>query len=268
MLDGVIFVATGLGYVELAQQAARSLRATNPNIPVDLFTDLTEAGGNEVFDEVHSVPSSHPRVKIECMPLARFERVLFLDCDVMVLADLGDLFELADRFPLSLAHDVRRRSALIREGHAHNTPYAFPQHNSGVMVYRNDAEMADFFAEWKRRYDTAEVERDQIVLKDLLWESDLRFYVLPPEFNLRRVTMLEAWEPLDVIPSIVHSHRLLQHVRDNDDRITDLETLRMLEREALASEWASDGAGAPWQPLTNKYGPTGEDRAARIVPEG
>ena len=100
----------------------------------------------------------------------------------------GDLFELADRFPLSLAHDVRRRSELIRAGHAHETPYAFPQFNSGVMLYRNDSEMAGFFGEWKRAYAAAGLERDQVVLKDLLWDSGLRFYVLPPEFNLRRVT--------------------------------------------------------------------------------
>lgn len=248
MRDGVIFVGVGAGYVDLAVQAAESLRATNPGLPVDLFTDHPDAPGLEVFDAVHPVPSSHPRVKIDCLALARFERVLYLDCDVLVLAALGDLFDLADRFPLSLAHDVRRRSDLIREGFAHATPYAFPQFNSGVMLYRNDAGMAAFFAEWKRRYHAARVARDQVVLRDLLWEHDLRFYVLPPEFNLRRVTVLDAWEPLDAIPTVIHSHRLLQHLRDGNERIRDLEILRRLERAALAREWAEDGHDAPWRP--------------------
>lgn len=248
MRDGVVFVATGPGYIELAVQAAESLRLTNPGLPVDLFTDDPEAPGLETFDEVHRAPSSHARVKIECLPLARFERVLFLDCDVLVISALGDLFELADRFPLSLAHDVRRRSELIRAGHAHETPYAFPQFNSGVMLYRNDAEMAAFFGEWKRAYAAAGLERDQVVLKDLLWESGLRFYVLPPEFNLRRVTELDAWEPMDAVPTIVHSHRLLQHLRDQGGRVRDLDTLRVLERQALAEEWARAGDDTPWRP--------------------
>jgi hypothetical protein len=175
--------------------------------------------------------------------------VLFLDCDVLVLAPLGDLFDLTDRFPLSIAHDVRRRSDLIRKGHGVETPYAFPQMNSGVMVYRNDDEMAAFFSEWKRRYDTSGEARDQITLKDLLWESDLRFYVLPPEFNLRRVTELDAWEPLDAIPSIVHSHRLLQHLRDEGVRVTDPNQLRKLEHTALHYEWNNDTSDAPWSPL-------------------
>ncbi|MEQ9257583.1 MAG: putative nucleotide-diphospho-sugar transferase [Roseovarius sp.] len=249
MRDGVIYVATGAGYTALAVQSAVSLRQMSPGLAIDLFTDLPDAPGLGIFDAVHPVPSSHPRVKLECFARARFERVLFLDADTLVLADLAELFALAERFPLSLAHDVRRRSELIRQGHAHETPYAFPQLNSGVMLYRNDAGMRDFFAEWKRRYDAAGVPRDQVVLKDLLWESDLRFYVLPPEFNLRRVTMLEAWEPLDAIPSILHSHRLLQHLRGDAERVTDLDTLRRLEREAWEAEWQADGAGAPWVPL-------------------
>ena len=248
MRDGVVFVATGAGYIELAVQAAESLRLTNPALPVDLFTDDPGAPGLEMFDQVHAVPSTHPRVKIDCLPLARFERVLFLDCDVLVISALGDLFELAERFPLSLAHDVRRRSELIRAGHAHETPYAFPQFNSGVMLYRNDAEMAAFFGEWKRAYAAAGLERDQVVLKDLLWDSGLRIYVLPPEFNLRRVTELDAWEPMDAVPTIVHSHRLLQHLRDQGGRVRDLDTLRMLERQALAEEWTRAGDDTPWRP--------------------
>ena len=248
MRDGVIFVATGGDYVALANQAASSLRRTNPGLAVDLFTDRPGAAAPGLFDALHPVPGSHPRVKIDCLPLARFERVLFLDCDVLVLDALGGLFGLADRFPLSLAHDVRRRSGLVREGHLHETPLAFPQFNSGVMLYRNDAVMRDFFAEWRRRHDAAGVMRDQVTLKDLLWEGRVPFYVLPPEFNLRRVTMLDAWEPLDVIPTIVHSHRLLQHLRGQGARVCDLEALRALERTALAEEWARDGGDAPWRP--------------------
>lgn len=244
--DGVILVATGAGYVDLAVQCLATIRETNPGLAVDLFTDLPDAPGVDGFDQVHPVPGAHPRVKLGCFSRARFDRVLFLDCDTLVLAPFGDLFDLADRFPLSLAHDVRRRMDLIREGGL-ETPYAFPQMNSGVMLYRNDAGMAAFFAEWKRRYEESGGERDQPVLKDLLWESDLRFYVLPPEFNLRRVTMLDAWEPLDAVPTIVHSHRLLQHLRGQGARVRTLDDLRRLERIALEEEWRADGAGAPWR---------------------
>ncbi len=238
MTEGVIYVATGPGYVDLALQSARSLRASNPGLSVDLFTDDRGADGLEIFDQVHAVPVVHPRAKLECMALSRFDRTLFLDADTLVVGDLGDLWGILDRFDLAMAHDVRRASKLIREGLEVTTPYAFPQLNSGVVLYRRSAPMAEFLADWLSRFHASRLLRDQIVLKDVLWSSDLRFYVLPPEFNLRRVTVLEAWEPLDAEVKIIHSHRLMDHLRrEGAARIADLDSLVLAERLSLAEEW-------------------------------
>ena len=246
MTDGVIYVATGLDYLDLARQSARSLRAVNPDIAVDLFTDLTGAEDLAVFDQVHPVPVVHNRAKLECLPLSRFQRTLYLDCDTLVVGDLGDVWNLADQFDLAMAHDVRRASDLIREGREVATPYAFPQLNSGVILYRKSTATTAFFADWTQRFHRSDVQRDQIVLKDLLWQSDVRFYVLPPEFNLRRVTLLDAWEPLDAEIKIIHSHRLMDHLRDGAaPRITDLGDLVRLERHALIEEWKTAGHDDP-----------------------
>ena len=134
------------------------------------------------------------------------------------------VFDVLDRFEMAMAHDVRRASALVQEGLRHKTPYAVPQLNSGVLLYRRSDAMLAFLREWVARFHAEpQVDRDQVILKDLLWESDLRFWVLPPEFNLRRVTKLDAWEPLDVMPTILHSHRLLDHLRvPGADRVRTL----------------------------------------------
>ena len=68
--------------------------------------------GLDVFDAVHPVPRVHPRAKIDCMPLSRFDRTLYLDSDTLALATFGDLFDLLERFDLALAHDMRRASGL------------------------------------------------------------------------------------------------------------------------------------------------------------
>jgi hypothetical protein len=239
---GVIYVATGAGYVELAVQSAHSLRQTNPDLACDLFTDGSRHPGLEVFDRVHVVPEVHDRAKIDCLPLSRFARTLFLDADTLVLAPLGDLFDIANAWDIAMAHEVRRLMPLVREGLQVQTPYAFPQWNSGVILYRDTGPVRAFLADWARRFRGSGLARDQIVLKDMLWETPLRAYVLPPEFNLRRVTMLDAWEPLDVTPTILHSHRLLQHLRQpGAERVTTLARVRELEREALAEEWRRQG---------------------------
>jgi hypothetical protein len=233
----VIYVARGADYLELACASAESLRQMEPEIAIDLFTDQHVPVG--LFDHTWPIPDSGTRDKIACMCESRFDRTLFLDCDTLVVQPMGDLWHLLDRFDLALCHDVRRASALIRQGWQIETPYAFPQMNSGVMLYRRSAAMLQFLREWATAYAQSGVSRDQVTLRDLLWLSDLRFYVLPPEFNLRRVTELDAWEPLDARPTIVHSHRLQQHILSAGGRVTSLSDLLMLERAALAEEWAA-----------------------------
>ena len=245
MDKGVIYVATGPEYRDLACASARSLRRVEPGLPVDLFSDDPDAVPAGLFDRVYRIDDAHPRSKLDCMARTRFDRTLFLDADTLVVGPLGDLFDLLERFEMALAHDVRRASDLIRAGLEEATPYAFPQMNSGVVLYRRSPVVLDFLAEWARRFAASGQGRDQVVLKDMLWQSDLRFYVLPPEFNLRRVTMLDAWEPLDARPTILHSHRLMDHMRGRGARISEAVALIEAERAALAAEWEALGGRDP-----------------------
>jgi hypothetical protein len=251
---GVLYVASGADYVDLAIQSARSLREHEPEIAIDLVTDLPENLPAGLFDRVTARYDMHEREKLRAMPVSRFERTLYVDSDTLFVAPLGDLFDILDRFDCALCHDVRRDWSLIRQGRDHATPYAFPQHNSGVFLYRRSPVMLAFLREWAERFfaDDA-VLRDQIILKDMLWESDLRYYVLPPEFNLRRVTVLDAWEPLDAVPTIVHSHRFQDHMRGRGARIATLEALLEAERAALKAEWRGDlpEAAERWAELRN-----------------
>ena len=255
METGVIYVATGAGYRALAEASALSLKAVAPELPVDLYTDAPEAAAEGLFDAVHRIGDPHPRSKLDCMAQTRFGRTLYLDCDTLVLAHPGDLFGLLERFEIAMAHEVRRASALIREGLEEETPYAFPQMNSGVVLYRRSDRVLRFLEEWARRFAAADVARDQVILKDMLWQGDLHFYVLPPEFNLRRVTVLDAWEPGDAIPVIVHSHRLKDHLEGRGGRIADVAALIEAEREALAGEWAQAGEDDPIARLRTRKPP-------------
>ena len=252
---GVVYVARGAGYLDLAVASARSLRAQHSALPMDLYTDQPAPGG--LFDQIHPLPPEGQRDKIACMARSRFARTLFLDCDTLVLAPVSDLFALLERLDLAVAHDVRRASRLIRQGDRHRLPYAFPQFNTGVLLYRHSPAMAAFFDAWAAAWVAQGGGRDQPSFRDLLWDSDLRYHVLPPEYNLRRLTVLDAAEPADLVPVIVHSHRLLQHLRDpGAARVQDLGDLLALERAALVQEWAAHGRAVPI--------PTGEDPAARF----
>lgn len=253
---GVIYVARGAGYLDLARTSAESLRRVEPDLAIDLFTDQPVADGP--FQQVNPLPVGGTRDKIAGMRRTRFDQTLFLDCDTWVLQPVSDVFGLLARFELAVAHDVRRASALVQEDCGEIAlPYAFPQLNTGVLLYNRSDRMLAFLDAWARAHALSGRPRDQITFRKLLWQSDLRFHVLPPEYNLRRMTMLDAWEPLDARPVIVHSHRLLQHLRGGGERVADPARLLDLERLAHAEEWQRLGLAPLAAP--------GEDPLARLA---
>lgn len=233
---GVLYVARQPDYADLAAQSAASLRQIEPDLPIEIMTDSSVPDG--IFDWVSPIPQSDTRDKVAGMLASRFERTLFLDCDTLVVGPVREGFDLLDRFDLCISHEVRRSSRLITTGWKESPPDIFGQHNSGVIFYRNSERTIALLQRWASDYITAKQGRDQVSLRDLLWASDLRFWVLPPEFNLRRVTEVDIWEPLDAQPRIIHSHHLLRHLREGLPRVSTFAEILELERQVYHEEWS------------------------------
>ena len=90
-------------------------------------------------------------------------------------------------------------------------------------------------------------------------ESDVSFHVDGRRCSLRldhRVTLLDAWEPLDARPTILHSHRFMDHMRHGGDRISDVVALMDAERAALEAEW--DAAGGRDDHPVRRFDPKGD----------
>jgi hypothetical protein len=207
--DGAVITAFGKPYVDLAFQAARSLRATNPGLPVDLFTEAPVDPGP--FDRVHVLRDVWIRSKIDAMRESRFERTLYLDADLMVLADLGDVFEVLDRFDFALCHDQNRNSILGRREYRIPLPNAYPQFNGGVVGFRRSPQTLDFIDNWKVAIQDHGIRKDQPSLRELLWQSSLRVATLPPEYNLWDLALIDVMRPKHhAAPRIIHSNLFVQ----------------------------------------------------------
>ena len=93
---------------------------------------------------------------------------------------------------------------------ASRIPEAFPQLNGGVILYRANAAVHQMLADWKQAYHTAGFKWDQVTLRELLWKSDLRLFILPPEYNVRYSKYLEVWEADEARPKILHFAAVLR----------------------------------------------------------
>jgi hypothetical protein len=213
--DGVIFVATGAFYIERAEEAARSVRRTNPQLGITLMSD-SQPRNTGLFDIVVPIDNSHARSKVDNFIRSPYERTLYLDSDTRVLDDLTSLFSLLDQFDLAATHVFRREALKHRPGRP-SIPSSFPQLNSAVVLYRKSETTDLFFSKWSEMYHQAKIKYDQVTFRELLWTFNIRFYVLPPEYNIRYRKYLWVWSRREAKPKIVHFfgyHRKKQHLSD------------------------------------------------------
>ena len=203
---GFVFAATGETYITLARRAARSLRAIHPDAEIDLFTDADP--GDTVFSDVHILSESWFRPKMEALRTSRFERTLFLDADVMVIASLAPVFEVLERFDVAAAQDRYGASTAGLLHHTRAMPPAFPALNSGVLAMRRTPDTAALLAAWEHQMKDTGAKRDQPVLRELLYDSDLRVCTLPPGYNLLSFNELTSWWGMFGAPRVLHSPKL------------------------------------------------------------
>lgn len=203
---GVVFVATGAeNYRALAARAAASVKAHAPALAVDLFSDRPME--DTVFDRVHLLEDPWFRSKIDGLLMSRFERTLYMDCDMLALADISDIFAVLERFDIAMVHDWYRNSALNHTFWRKELPSAFPQFNGGLVALRRTPMTTAFLHDWKAAVKAHDSGRDQITLREVIWDSDLRLAVMPEEYNLLYLQGVRQWTPDFAAPRIVHSPR-------------------------------------------------------------
>ncbi len=181
--QGIIYVATGMKYLQEALQSAASVQLAMPGFPMTIFTDQTPPAG--VFERVIPVDGKgmgRP-AKIRSMAESPYEETLFLDTDTWMCQSCADIFWPLEKYDLAVAHEVYRNEYAFED-----FPDSFPALNTGVVIYRKNERTAALFQEWERSY--LEVFRhkrpaDQPAFRHTLFHSEVRHYILPSEYNFR-----------------------------------------------------------------------------------
>jgi hypothetical protein len=192
-----MYVASGQRFVEEACASAESVKQHMPEIPILLHThDSVDhpAIDSVVTDYVSESADEAKAHKIECMAASPFRRTLFLDTDTRVLDRVDEIFDLLEAFDLAVAHAPNR--LYFGDGeypgkaeYPSDLPASFPELNTGVVVYNTESSsIQTLFRAWRDTFEEMKdlgVTRDQISFREVLYDSDVRLTVLPPEYNCR-----------------------------------------------------------------------------------
>jgi|694.fasta_scaffold04389_15 hypothetical protein len=183
MKKGILYVATGERFLKEACRSAVRVKELMPSVPIALASDLQ--GPKELFD--HHLPIMEPKYdfsdKIGPLLSTPFERTVFLDTDTWLCEQVPEMFAILDRYDVAMAHAPMRYTA------ASEAPSTFPECNSGVIAFNMNNRTRGLFDLWQKLYQERlknnGVVEDQPSLRDALWQSDISFAALPPEYNFR-----------------------------------------------------------------------------------
>ena len=180
---GVVYVAWGRDHVDVARRSAASVKRSNPG----LGTAIWCKPGDDVsgFDQALYIPDGLKRPKVNVLGESPFEETLFLDNDTLVRADLSSLFDLLDKYEMCGAQVILWHRPRHLKKIALDLPETFPEINTGVLLYRKTPAVLDFFRDWAETFAVSGMGIDQPSFREVLWRSEVKFYVFPPQFNKR-----------------------------------------------------------------------------------
>jgi hypothetical protein len=218
---GYVYAAVGHAYVTLARRSARALRLVEPLATIDLFTD--KVIDDPVFERVHLLDHISRRPKIEALQRSRFARTVYLDADTLAIAPISELFDLLGHFDIALAAEAKRAdSRNLRQDDAMPVPHAFAPLNSGVIALRRSDRTTDFLLRWHQRVHDGTQKYDQMALREMLYRSDLRLYVLPGEYNAMWLGPYLSQGPSYCAPRLLHSPHLHESAVSDPSQPLDL----------------------------------------------
>jgi len=145
-----------------------------------------------------------PRPKMEALRRSRFARTLYIDCDVVVIADMSDVFDCLDHADIAGAHEQFGSSPVSMQKVRRAIPTAFRQINGGVLAVRKSDRSDAFLDRWAADFLSLKLQYDQPLLRELLYESDLRFVVLPSEYNTMHLAGVRVAHRLMMAPRALH----------------------------------------------------------------
>jgi len=204
--DGVLYVGTAKEYLKKSARSAKSVAEHNPGLGLAVVTSPTLAHDMEidVFDHIITVKNPFDDVRDKCYNLHKtpFDRTLYLDADTYIMDEISSMYKILNKVDIAVWMGYKLTEI-------NGVPDCFKEPNGGVMLYKANNRVNEFLSEWRKLYerqvqgdlDYENINKknvnsiedassfgkyhDQPPLRKALYESDITYHVLPPEYNFK-----------------------------------------------------------------------------------
>jgi hypothetical protein len=245
---GCIYLAFGRPFLIQALNSIRTLRRTNPSVPVRILTNtFREAPGTlpdwdaakDSWVFIEDEDNNNRYIKTDMLRYSSFERTLYLDCDTEVLGDLTTTFRFLDYWDIGVhlkeegySTQKEKGRQIVLDGLA--AVHELPHWNGGVLMFAANPRVEEFFSLWNRYYreGLAKTRFDQVSLVEAAFRSSCRILSLDGRWNEGA-----AWGRAR--PE--QRRYILHYTSDIDDRLA--EQLIELDRLVYGESGASGAAG-------------------------
>ena len=203
--QGVIWVNSShenCRYIREAEKSARTVKRFLDNASFILASDRLHEDLDPVFNFQTSVQFHVPEplkdkihfngqmvAKLSVLKHMTWEKNLYLGSDVVALRPgVEDILQLLNHFDIVVAHaPFRINTSAGGDEKLRTLPDCFPEMNCDLIAYNRSDYMGTFLAEWERIYSNNLINHghDQGAFRYLLLHSQIRLYILPPEYNYR-----------------------------------------------------------------------------------
>lgn len=180
--NGILYVATGKKFLDLALISYHHLRKVEPEVKVAIWTDIKNVDeASEYFPIVKCLenPSYSYNDKIDGLAKSPFQKTIFLDSDTIPIRKFSEqVFRALDYYALV----ARSGMGFNLEWERTSYPECLTQFNTGVIAF-NSSECGSLFNTWKKIRAVKAESHDQPSFRAAILDEKVRVGELSASYN-------------------------------------------------------------------------------------
>jgi hypothetical protein len=223
MSKGVLYICHGKEYINEGLISAESVKKFCPDLHITFFCDMEFE--SEFVDNITIISPTCQRSKVDYIYDSPYDETLFLDTDVIIDYPIYDIFDILNRFELGICHDLARKrlkySRVIPE--YSGIPYSFSEVNTGIIIFKKCPHTEELFSFWKKYHKKYlnHCPWDQPSFRVSLWKSNVRFCIMPIEYNIRSISNRQKQDRCHHEFGSEHLTPRIYHMHHHCDNLVD-----------------------------------------------